>query len=128
MIQTLRIKATEIKVVNTISTTDPINIEIKHDYKVLFSPDGDKCKAIMQLGIVHPEAPDEFTILATVIGDFQIDKVENDDDKKQRHVDCYYRVFPYAQTLVARLCMETGMPPFYCQEMVMDKSLVNVEK
>ena len=128
MIQTIQIKATEIKLINNITTTDPINIEIKHDYKAFFAPEGDRCRAVMHLGIVRTEAPDEFTIMCTVIGDFLIEKVETDEDKKQRHVDCYYKLFPYAQSLVARLCGETGMPPFYCQEMAMDKSAVIVEK
>lgn len=113
MVNLILEKATEIQLKVNIVNNSTINVETKHDYSVYYSEDEKSCRAALQIGVVSQSNPDELSILCTVQGDFVVDHIENDDDKRRIHVECYNSLFPYAQQLLARLCNDSALPPFF---------------
>ena len=111
------VRATKIEVTNNLSESGTINIDIVNDYHVHFAEDGEHCRAILTAGFHAQGNPDMLTVLCTLVGDFTTIKNPSDEDKKRIHIDCYHMIFPYAQSLVSRLCTDAGLPPFFLQEM-----------
>ena len=112
----LAARAIEIEVKNNFIPSETINVDIMHDFSVSFTEDGEHCRATLKAGIEAKDSPETLTVRCTMIGEFSIKKIESDEDKKLTHIDCYYMIFPYAQALIQRLCVDAGLPPFYMQE------------
>ena len=120
-------RAIKIEMVNNIvANSGEINVETKHDFKVNYAEDGEHCRAFIQIGIQAQDRPETLKIACDMVGDFSIAKVETDEDKKKAHVECYRLLFPYAQSLLARLCTDAVLPPFYFPQMDMKEELVTV--
>ncbi len=113
-------RAIKIEMVNNIvANSGEINVETKHDFKVNYAEDGEHCRAFLQIGIQAKDRPESLKIACDMAGDFSVAKVETDEDKKKAHVECYRLLFPYAQSLLVRLCAEASLPPFYFPQMAM---------
>ncbi len=128
MVSLLGARATKIEVINNLTEAKEISIEIIHEFNVNYSADEEHCRGIIQAGIKMQGHPETLTVLCTVAGDFATQKTSTDEDKKKTHVECYYSLFPYAQSLVMRLCTDAGLPPFYLPIMEMKKEnvIINV--
>ena len=127
MVSLLGARATKIEVINNLTEAKEISIEIVHEFNVNYAADEAHCRGILQAGIKLQGQPEILTVLCTVIGDFAIPKVSTEEDKKRVHIECYYSLFPYAQSLIMRLCTDAGLPPFCLpiQEMKEENIIVN---
>ena len=120
MINLIYEKVTEIELKNNInSVTGEINIELTHEYNVSYSSDNKRCLSILRIGMQSKDKPELLTILCTVAGEFDIDEIQSEEEKKQIHVETYRHLFPYGRTLLAHLCTEAQLPPFYFPQMNM---------
>ena len=127
MTSILFVRAAKIELINNlVGETGEVNVETNHDFKVNYSEDGEHCRAVLKLGMQAQGKPETLKISCDVIGEFSITKVETDEDKKKAHVNCYHLLFPYAQSLLARLCMEALLPPFYFPQMDMKEEDVQI--
>lgn len=128
MVSLISARATKIEVINNLTESKEINIDIENGFSVSYAEDGEHCGAILNAGFKMQGHPDTLTVLCTIVGDFATQKISSTDDKKKIHVECYYALFPYAQALVARLCTDAGLPPFYVQALDMNPENVIVKE
>lgn len=124
MVTLISARATKIEVVNNLSESGEISINTVNEFNVNYAVDDEHCRGILRAGFVTQGKPEMLTVLCTIVGDFSVPKISSDEDKKKTHVECYFKLFPYAQALVTRLCMDTGLPPFYLQPIEMKEENV----
>ena len=82
-----------------------------------------KCK--FKLALVSPE---NFFIEIEVEGEFETEKFEDEDSKREVHVESYYALFPYVQQLIAQLSMAAGVAPIMIRPEKMTKDGVHFGK
>ena len=119
MVMIIGARASAINVVNNLTESKVVNVDIVNEFNVHFGADDGHCSAVLKAGFRMQEHPETLTVLCTIIGEFSADKIASDEDKKNIHVACYYALFPYAQAQITRLCTDAGLPPFFLQPVEM---------
>ena len=78
-------------------------------FQVNYSPDGERCVAKLYHSLKDKEDEKLFFLSVEILGVFQCEGVETEEDKKIVHTQCYDQLFPYMQTQVSQLCTASGM-------------------
>ena len=128
MVHLISSRAVEMSLINRVTEAKEINVETTHNFSVNYADNNINCRATLQIGLIAQGNPDALTIACTVEGEFLTTEIKSDDDKKQVHVECYRSLFPYAQSLISRICLEGGMPPYYFPQMEMTTDNVIINK
>ena len=124
MVTLINARATKIEVVNNLTESGEISIDTVNEFNVNYAEDGEHCRGILRTGFKTHVQPEMLTVSCTVVGEFGTQKIASDEDKKKIHVECYNKLFPYAQALVSRLCTDAGLPPFFIQPIEMKEENV----
>lgn len=106
-------RMTDLRVKINFNIEEEKNLEIGFNspFSIKYADDNRHCTATLEQKVTSKEDPDQFSIYMKIEGFFDCDEITNDDQKKETHVQCYYRLFPYAQSLVAQMCVTAGLPP-----------------
>lgn len=106
-------RVTEINVKIDFNPEDEKTIEIGFNspFRIQYADDNKHCTAILEQKAVSQKNPDQFSIYIKLEGFFDCDEITDSEKKKEIHVQCYYRLFPYAQSLIAQICVTAGLPP-----------------
>lgn len=78
-------------------------------FQVNYSPDGERCVAKLYHSLKDKEDEKLFFLSVEMLGVFKCEGVENEEDKKVIHTQCYDQLFPYMQSEVSHLCTASGM-------------------
>lgn len=97
-------------------------------FGVSFSNDKKHCLATLIETIESVESPENFFIEIEVEGEFETEKFEDEDSKREVHVESYYALFPYVQQLIAQLSMAAGVAPIMIRPEKMTKDGVHFGK
>lgn len=128
MITLISARAMKIEVINNITEPKEIKVDIVHEFHVDYAENAERCRAVLNAGLKMEGHPEILTVICTVIGEFEMQKVSSDEDKKKVHIECYNKIFPYGQALVARLCTDAGLPPFYVTQIEMNDNNIIINK
>ncbi len=88
-----------------------LEIGVNSPFSINYADDNKHYTAILEQRAVSKDDPEQFSIYLKIEGYFDCDEITNDQMKKEVHVQSYYRLFPYAQSLVAQMCVVAGLPP-----------------
>ena len=69
-----------------------------------------------------------FYLSVEMLGVFQCEGVETEEDKKIIHTQCYDQLFPYMQNQVSQLCTASGMNNLVLKKAKIDPSQVIFNK
>lgn len=124
-------RAKKIKVetdMSVVNSSGEIELRSGCNFGVNFSNDKEHCLATIREKIESVEYPESFFIEIEIEGEFETDRIESEDDKRNVHVESYYALFPYAQQLVAQLSMAAGVAPIMIRPEKMKKEDVHFGK
>lgn len=110
------------------SGEEGVKLKAECHFGVSFSNDKEHCLATITERIESVEHPENFYIEVEVEGEFETERFENEDDKRDVHVKSYYALFPYVQQLVAQLSMAAGVAPLMIRAEKMTKEGVKFGK
>ena len=111
-------------------TQKSLDIGVNSPFSIQYSDDCKHCIATLEQKISSKENPEQFSIFVKIQGFFDCDEITSDEIKKETHVACYYRLFPYAQSIIANMCVMAGLPPLMIKPMKMsiDDVILNDDK
>lgn len=92
-------QAIQLQMSNTIS----LNVNYEKDNK--------KCFAFIANKTIAIDHSDEFSIDLELVGIFDCDGINSNEDKREAHVQIYNLLFPYLQSMIADLSSKAGLPP-----------------
>ena len=123
-------RATEVQVKIDFDPTSGKNLEIgvNSPFRIDYSDDNKHCTAILEQRVISKNDPEQFSIYIKIEGYFNCDEITNDDIKKDVHIQCYYRLFPYAQALIAQMCVVAGLPPLMIRALKISADDVAISK
>lgn len=87
-----------------------IVLDSTFSFNVNYNEDNTECIACLLQNIKCKENPSIFNIVVECLGKFKCDGIENNEDKKQAHVQAYDMLFPYVQSMVQQLAQNGGIP------------------
>lgn len=105
-----------------------MEIGVNSPFSISYADDNKHCIATLEQRVVSKENPEEFSIYIKIEGLFDIDEIANDEMKKETHIACYYRLFPYVQSLLAQTCVAAGLPPLMIRSLKMSPDDVILPK
>ncbi len=88
-----------------------IELESTFSFGISYNEDNTACIAKLQQVLRHKNDPEELSILVEERGHFLCEGITSDEAKKEAHVMAYTQLFPYIQSIIARLTVDAGLPP-----------------
>lgn len=107
-----------------------VELQVQNTFSlnVNYTNDNSECYVTLKNDTNAPNNPDVFNINIEIIGIFKCENIVSLEDKKSAHVQIYNYLFPYAQSMVAELCVKAGLPPLMIEMAVLNPSEVNIDK
>lgn len=90
------------------------------NFSLNFSKDNKQCVAKFYQSVKDSENGEQLFVSVDALGAFACSDVNNDEDKKQIHVQCYDQLFPYVQSTVQNLMQSSGFAGFQLRKAVIN--------
>lgn len=107
---------------------DEVEIESAFQFSVSYNEDNSACRANIKQVLQHKNDPSQLKIEIEGTGYFTCDGVESKQQEKDAHAMAYALLFPYVQSLIARLTLEAGVPPLMIAAARMDQAEIQFEE
>ncbi len=104
-------KVTDLLVVVHLEQQQKLQLSFASPFSVRYTADNRHCVATLEQSAAIKDAPNKFHISLKMEGYFDVEGVENEEDRKEVHVQCYHHLFPYAQMLIEQMSVHAGLPP-----------------
>lgn len=111
MVKLIRQRARTIAVDNNIIGTINLQLVINQKTNANYSIDNKHCRFLITFSLTQKDDPSVLRISVVIEGEFEVEEVKTEEDKKRTHVECYNMLFPYVQRQIVELCLDTGLPP-----------------
>ena len=105
-----------------------LSVQNTFSMNVSYTEDNKTCFATLTNKTYAPENPDVFNIDLELIGIFNCQGIESNEDKQEAHVQIYKFLFPYTQSMIADLSAKAGLPPLMIEMVKLDLSEVNINE
>lgn len=102
-------KIIKIDMLNNIEHPELVDTKNTFNYEVNYNNNATKAVATLSEKIFSPENPDKLHINITIQGEFSLNKAETGNDRRQVHVMCYEKLFPYASQIVSQIAANSGL-------------------
>ena len=111
-------------------TQKSLDIGVNSPISIQYSEDCKHCIATLEQKISSKENPSQYSMLVKIQGFLDCDEITSDEMKKEIHVACYYRLFPYAQSIIANMSVMAGLPPLMIKpvNLSIDDVVLNTDK
>lgn len=118
------------KVNSFFEINENVELQVQNTFsmKVNYTEDNKTCFATLTNKTNAPENPDVFNIDLELIGIFNCQGIESNEDKQKAHVQIYNFLFPYTQSMIADLSTKAGLPPLVIEMVQLDLSEVNINE
>ena len=117
-----------VEFVCNITQNKQLKIENTFSFHVAYAEQNTRCRAHLQQCAISKDDSEEFRITVDVFGYFTCSGILLPEDKKDAHIQAYQQLFPYAQSLIAYLTSNAGIPSFVVPRAAMDPNRIHVNK
>lgn len=90
---------------------DEIHLESQYSFNTDYDEDRTHCVATLILETHDIQKNNKFNISIKLVGFFECEGVSDNRTKQEAHIQAYTLLFPYAQSIIANLTMNAGLPP-----------------
>ena len=108
------------------STEENLELNVTSLFNMKYSDDNTHCIGTLEQRVTSKEKPEQISIYIKIDGLFDCKEPLDDESRKEIHVECYYRLFPYAQSLIAQIFVAAGLPPLMIKPQKMLADDVNI--
>lgn len=104
------------------------NLQIKFHFNldVAYADDKKHCKATIEQVVEAVENPQALNIKVVVEGILEADSISTKEDQRAAHVQSYYAIFPYVQSLIAQLTVSAGFPALMIQPAILESNDISL--
>lgn len=119
-------KVQEVHFINKIQQQGQIKLGASFNINVNFAKDGNRCIAKLYQSVKDDQDGEQLFVSVDLVGAFACEGVENDEDKKLIHAQCYDQLFPYVQSTITSLMQASGIPGFQLRKPMINTDNIQV--
>lgn len=102
-------KIVKIDMINNLEYPELVDTKNTFNYEVNYNNNATKAVVTLSEKIFSPKNTDKLHINITIQGEFDLSEVATENDRRQVHVMCYEKLFPYASQIVSQIAANSGL-------------------
>ena len=103
-----------------------LDIESAFSFNVNYNEDSTLCTAVLRQEVKEKSDQTVFNIVVEGIGNFLCEGIDDDNGKREAHLQAYTQLFPYVQNMICRLIVSAGLPPLMIERAKMSADDVKI--